>query len=330
MNNTIQHQFFERVKQKLDPHLSLVNEVAEVLQISNDSVYRRLRGETALSLDEAITLGHHFKIDLEEVLSSQSESVLFGRSTFRDRPADFDIYLEKTENYLAPFTKVKEKQGYYAAKDIPIFYFFQFPELAQFKLFFWLKTMRDNTAIGDVKFDLNIVPEDLMKRATRIAKLYFSIPFIELWNEDTINTALRQIHYFSEAGWMARKEVTNILLDKMTELFQGIQQQAATGLKWWKSQPVKPDVPWELYFNELTVLDNSMLLLSEDMRSALIGYNSLDYLYTSHAGFCGENKNYFHRQIAKSLKISGAAEKERNQFFNRMYERIHQTKNSLQ
>jgi hypothetical protein len=85
-------------------------------------------------------------------------------------------------------------------------------------------------------------------------------------------------------------------------------------------------VPWELYFNELTVLDNSMLLLADDMQSALIGCNSLDYLYTSHPGFCSENKNYFHRQIAKSLKIDSAAEKERNRFFNRMYERIDQAK----
>jgi hypothetical protein len=76
MNHTLQHQFFERIKQKLDPHLSLVNEIADVLEVSNDSAYRRLRGETAISLDEAAALAQHFGIALPESSSGNHDAVL--------------------------------------------------------------------------------------------------------------------------------------------------------------------------------------------------------------------------------------------------------------
>ena len=58
----VQNAFFERVRQKLNANLSLVNEIADVLEMSNDSAYRRLRGETALSLNEAFILANHFQI----------------------------------------------------------------------------------------------------------------------------------------------------------------------------------------------------------------------------------------------------------------------------
>jgi hypothetical protein len=61
----------------------------------------------------------------------------------------------------------------------------------------------------------------------------------------------------------------------------------------------------------------------------MIGYNALDYLFTSHAGFCNEGKQYFLRQMSKSLKISGTAEKERNRFFNKMYSKIEEVRSKI-
>lgn len=41
----LQQHFFDHIKERLPTHLSLVDEVAELLSISNDSAYRRIRGE---------------------------------------------------------------------------------------------------------------------------------------------------------------------------------------------------------------------------------------------------------------------------------------------
>jgi hypothetical protein len=73
----------------MNSNLSLVNEIADVLDVSNDSAYRRLRGETALSLNEAFLLASHFQIALEEIAPVKSDMVLFGRSTFRDQTRGF-------------------------------------------------------------------------------------------------------------------------------------------------------------------------------------------------------------------------------------------------
>jgi hypothetical protein len=322
MKQDIQSVFFERVKQRANPNFSLVDEIADLLQISNDSAYRRLRGETAITLEEATILSKHFGVSLEEISPGKSDTVLFGRSTFRDQPLEFDEYLLKTAEYLQRIADTKEKHGIYAAKDIPVFHHFQVPEMGMFKLFFWLKTIRGNQAIDAVKFDFNIIPAELMKKSKALAKIYFQIPFTEIWNEDTSNAALRQIEYFYEAGWLANKSVAVKLCDKAEEMFNIIHKQAETGMKLFDGKQVHPDVRYELYYNDLVGLDNSIFVETDQFPVSMIGYNELDYLFTSHPGFCREVQSFLNKQIGKSMLLSGSSERERNKFFKRIYEKI--------
>ena len=59
---SVQQIFFQHVKDHLPAHLSLVDEIAELLNISIDSAYRRIRGEKAISFEELRTLCSHFRI----------------------------------------------------------------------------------------------------------------------------------------------------------------------------------------------------------------------------------------------------------------------------
>ena len=73
----LQQTFFNTLKHSLPPHISLVDEIAGVLNIGNDSVYRRLRGETAISISELKLLCDHFRISLDEVLQLKNDAVVF-------------------------------------------------------------------------------------------------------------------------------------------------------------------------------------------------------------------------------------------------------------
>ena len=51
MQPDLQRQFFERIKMRIAPHLNMVDEIGDLLGIGSDSVYRRMRGDTALTLE---------------------------------------------------------------------------------------------------------------------------------------------------------------------------------------------------------------------------------------------------------------------------------------
>ena len=52
--SNIQVLLFQHIKQALPAHVSMVDEIADLLHISNDSAYRRIRGEKEISLRYSI------------------------------------------------------------------------------------------------------------------------------------------------------------------------------------------------------------------------------------------------------------------------------------
>ena len=58
---TTQESLFNAIKNSLAANISLVHDVSELLGISYDSAYRRIRGEKELSLDELKKLSLHYQ-----------------------------------------------------------------------------------------------------------------------------------------------------------------------------------------------------------------------------------------------------------------------------
>ena len=61
----------------LPTHITMVDAVSDILHVSSDSAYRRIRGETPLVLGEVRQLCNHFNLSLDQLLNVKTGSVLF-------------------------------------------------------------------------------------------------------------------------------------------------------------------------------------------------------------------------------------------------------------
>jgi plasmid maintenance system antidote protein VapI len=75
--SSAQQAFFQHVKGKIPPHISMVDEIAELLNISNDSAYRRIRADKPISFEELQKLCVHYKVSLDQFLNLQSDAFIF-------------------------------------------------------------------------------------------------------------------------------------------------------------------------------------------------------------------------------------------------------------
>ena len=135
-NSHLQQLFFNHIKSKLPVHLSLVDEVAELLSISNDSAYRRIRGEKPIGLDEIQVLCNKYQVSLDQLLQIQTNTVIFSGNKVDAVIFDFKKYLQDVKDSLQLITTLQNPHIFYYNKDIPIFHYMQFPELCAFKFFF--------------------------------------------------------------------------------------------------------------------------------------------------------------------------------------------------
>ena len=66
-NHSIQNKLLGRIKPLIPANLTIVDVLSDLLEISTDSVYRRLRSETSLSIEEVSRICTHFNISFDEL-----------------------------------------------------------------------------------------------------------------------------------------------------------------------------------------------------------------------------------------------------------------------
>lgn len=317
----IQQLLFQQIKNKIPANVSLVDELADLLKISNDSAYRRLRGEKQLPLDEVAVLASHFQISVDALLDLSKDAVTFVYKNFETEPLASDGYFSRLKDQLASIGSCTEKEIIYVAKDLPIFYYFHFPELASFKIYFWKKHLSAFQGLENVKFEVGDADQELIRVGAEIIREFVQIPSVEVWTDETINSTFHQIQYSLDAGNFAKQEDATIIIKQLEQLLLLLQHQAENGCKMYPDGRLTT-TPFELYQSDLMVNNNNILVKAGLNKSVYLTHSTLNYLITSNTSFCEETENWIKSMIKKSVLISKVGEKQRHLFFKKNFERL--------
>jgi hypothetical protein len=319
-------RLFALIKQRLPKNVSLIEEIADVLDISYDAMYRRLNGKTVLSFSEAITLAKHFRISINNLYNKEDEENLFVlKRSNNDSLKGLDTYfntITKAANFL---TKFESAELLFAAKDIPIYYLPENSLYTKFKLFIFSNLHTDQDTEEKIKFKLKDfnVSEGLISSAKGVINAYENTSATEIWNDTTIDSTLYQIYYFHELRFIDKEEANQLCTD-LEGIIKKIERQAIYCYKE-GSQKRK----YNLYYNKLIGLNNTVLFRTEKLKTLVVPYTALSYLRIDDPKTCNEVAAYFSKQLKYSKKICGPAEVERQLFFTAMYEKIEQLKKQI-
>ena len=323
MPPTNQQAFFTYIKTQLPPHLSLVDEVADLLNISVDSAYRRIRGEKAIDFEEIQKLAAHYKISLDQFLHLSSDAIVFShRSLTANSTFHFDLYLKALIQDLTYMNAFEHKMLYYLNKDVPIFHHFAFPELAAFKCFFWRKTIVHDPAFACKNFLLEEHIDIFRDASTRISDLYATIPSLEVWNMESINSTIRQIEYYKDTQAFARKKDIQTVYEGLLKAIERIEGFAEVGKKYPAAPSQHKPGDYQVYINEFILGDNTIMVHLDGAKMVYVNHAVHNYMLTKDERFCEFTYDHFLNIIKRSTPISGANEKERKRFFFRNKEKV--------
>ncbi|MBS1511747.1 MAG: hypothetical protein JST86_12950 [Bacteroidetes bacterium] len=320
----LQKDLFQHIRNTLPPHVSMVNEIADLLHISYDSVYRRIRGEKPVTLDELKLLCEHFHLSLDQVLQLHTDKILFTDTEANGNNQDFLHYLQGLIRQLQYFNSFKHRRLFYLSKDIPVFYFFYFHELAAFKSFFWSKSILNDPAFDGKNFSLSDFDASAYFAAGQtVLKEYNQIPGAELWNYESINSTISQIEYYRDAGIFESKDDLDKVVDSCDAMLQHIQKQVEKGCKFLPGiGEAGYGAPIQFYINEIILGNNSIMVETDDTKMAFINHIVLKYISTTDKKFTEKAFANFQNLVSRSVLISETGEKERNRFFKTLREKI--------
>ena len=230
--------------------------MADLLNISEDSAYRRIKNPRSLRADELIVLAKEFDIDLNK-LAQTNPNWLSGEY----KPLNFENYTstdfyKELESKLDRCIHLPHSQITYGAKEIPFFYYMWFPALAAFKTYIWnrefIKNPKFNT--GTFNFDPKLESPHI-----KLAEKYLKVASHEIWSYETLYSTLYQIHHYKECGMFENAETCKRVLQEYDQLIELIHNQAEVGAKLNPFIPNFKGAKYKLYFTPMINSDNSMI-----------------------------------------------------------------------
>ncbi len=318
-----QKQFFKKIEDIISDNTSLVNELIDILGLSMDSAYRRIRGETSLTMDEIVLLCNRYKISFDSFINLESGNVTFHYNQMGNGIEFFTKYMQSTLQDMKIIHSAKQKQIIYACEDIPIFHNLYYSEIAAFKMFYWMKSILNVSELKDKKFNSEEISNEIKEIGKQIYELYTKVPSIEIWTDTTIQSTVKQIRFYWVSGMFESNDVAIKVCESLKEEVQVIQKQAETGSKVLRpGKDPKYNNNYELFFSEIEITNNTVLVKLNETKMVYIGHLTFNTMSTSNKTYCQETDTWLENIIRKSTPLSGVSEKHRYQFFKNSFAAI--------
>lgn len=320
----VQKLFFQHIKDNLPAHISLVEEISELLSVSNDSAYRRIRGEKALSFDEIRALCIHFKLSLDQLFYLGTDSIIFTGKRMKGEDLDMENWLLYVLKQMQYINSLPGPELISLNKDIPIFHHFNFAELAAFKFFFWMKTILQVPALNKKNYVADEYIETLHEISRKIIEQFNKIPAQEVWTVECIHCTIRQIEYYKESKvFVSARDIVDIY-NALEKTIDHIETQVEQGCKFAIGDPPGGHkASYKMHVNEFILGDNAHVVTANNSPHAVyMNHSVLEIMSTKDKYFTWHTYDHIQNIMRRSTLISGAGERERRKFFSTMREKI--------
>ncbi|MEL6812085.1 MAG: hypothetical protein AAFP76_12195 [Bacteroidota bacterium] len=304
-----QQALLDRIRKRLPSNTSLIDGIANALDISYDAAHRRTSLKSKFSLAESMQLARRFNISLDGLLEvSSQDTVAVQKTTPIHCESDLQAYFERSYKSLSWVASQTDSSLLYSAKDIPLFYLLKGDLLTRFKIYVWLKLL--DPTMAHKRFSQLHPKLATMASAKQLGGIYEQLEVKEIWDVTTVNSTLKQIHFYLEAGMLAT-EVAIELCHAVQELIHELAMKVG-----------RKDSGLSMYYNELLLMNNQVLVQTPRQQSLYVPFSMLSYYLTNDEITCKQAETYFMKQLEHSKLLDQAGEKERNSFFNKILAKV--------
>ncbi len=312
----IQVTLFQDAKNICHDKASFVEDISDLLCVSTDAAYRRIRGEKRISIDEFVTICLKYNISPNRYFNNNTKDVPF---VFTKMTTDiFHEYSKYMEALLSNFELLINSENpeiITLANDIPIFHLLNYPQLGIFKVYSW--------AIGSGKFEGNF--EEFIERLddtldinnvySQLFNKYNQIPSVEIWTRQTIDPIIRLIDYYYQSGNIKSADMALSLCNDLLKLIESLKLQC--------NSSIKNECTQFLFYLSDMEIDNTFIMLKNDANiTCILKLYTIKSMNTRDKVFCDETLSWITNMIRNSTLISGTSQKDSFRFFNSMIQRV--------
>ena len=327
----VQQRIFDEIKKQLPKDEKIAVVLMNTLFLSQDAVYRRLRGDVPLTIYETKTLCNAYNISFDEIDAYKKGVVTFNYLPLDRIGLNFESWLTGLRDGLQQIKKLENTKMTMSINDTPIFQLFNLPHLTRFKFFFWAKTYLKIPAYEHEMFKREKIDKKVLMIGIEAHNIYNSIPTTEIYSPETLRGTMRQIQYYLDAHLFEDPSYALELIDNLMDLVRHMKVQAEIGRKFPRgNEAPSAGNPIEMYFNETYISDNTYLVKSDSGSFVYLTHNIMNYLNSTDPYYIQESEFVLEKLINNSNLISQVNVKDRNRFFAELEGNVRAFRNKVE
>ena len=319
-----QEKLFDLIKLKLPKNVSFIDEISDVLDLSYDAAYRRIKGKTPLNLTETLQLSNHYNISLNTLLieTKNNAQKIVVEKTHHIISNDFlHVFFKEAVKEIQNLLESKEAILINSLKDYPLYHAGN-SYFAKFRIFALINMSTSDSKVKKLPFSEFTPSKEILKNHNTFLSKYNKVALIEIWSDSTIDNILNQIQYFFDVGLTTKEESIKIA-DGLIDSLLIIEKQAKN------QKRDKSENSYHLYHNNLVPLLNTVLMQTKTNKKVFVPYTNLSYFKVSDENTTNQIELHLKTQLEFSKNLSGDAAVDRQKFFNTLSQKIENRKIKL-
>lgn len=324
IENVSQKILFSKLKE-ITGEKDFIQKISAIIPVSSAGIYRRVNGSTVLTLDEIVLLSKAFNLSYNELFSYLPSDEIVFKFNYDSINQNFVEYLSGITENLNYISSFEDHIMIYSAKDLPIWHYFSCEYLRSFKIYYWLRTIKKDSAFQSLKFEFDCIPSNYIEAAEQSLDAYSKINSEELWTPSSLNIMIGQINYYFESGIISEEQF-EVLITKLIDLLESIKNQAEKGCKVISNETTSGQ--YKIYLSEIIGGDNVVYARGGQHQISFHPPILMNYIQTTDLKFCNYIKSSFDRAKSTAELLSVISERNRNMVFNDFKQKILKLKKS--
>lgn len=300
-----------KILNSIPPRIKSIEYLMETLDISRESVYRRIRGDIAFTFEEVVKLSIELGFSIDElVMKNMPSRVFFNTYTAlsQDPSEMFVTIYQRYFNDAFNINNAKDVESIIVVNQIPFEFIVFFSHLFKFSYYRWMHQNQESSLkyfYSDVKMPDGLLA--LQHKATESLKKVRNNTLII--DSDIFLNLIKEIQYYykrkliNENDFFALRDDLLSLVDKM----ENIAQTGFYGM----------EAKYNFYLSSLNIDSSSRFIKFDEQMKSMFFVNSMEPITVMNLNLCMMHKKWLDSMRKYATLITQSNEILQVKYFNK-------------
>ncbi len=310
----IVEEFIKILKDKTPKGTNTVDMLMDIIPMSKEAAYRRLRGQIDFSFEEVIKIAQQLDISLDRLIcpsDCNSFRVSFTnikRDNFMD---DYICWADRTLQAMRHLRTYPEHYAFSINNQISILYLFKYPLISKLRVYKWM--YQQNAFEKSVKLSDFVIPSQVITLEKQMLKELYQTKLHFIYHQQFMSGLVSDINYFRRLNLLSEDEV-NLMKSEAFSLLDDMRHDAVLG----KNR----EMPCTIYVTNMHFDNDFILWHSNEYQRITFRLFGINHYTVDDPKAIVEMENLINLLLKTSTQISFSGEKHRMEFFQRQREAL--------